>query len=101
ERRPEDPRAHPPEIDRELCGERARRELRERKTLDVVVLADPALALDEVALHVASEGDRSAEPQRAEPQEVPHEPAQRDRSQFGLIVHGTDDYARASMREGL
>src|SRR3954454_15244767 len=39
-----------------------------------------APVLDQVALHVADEGDRPAEPRRAEAQEVAHQAAQRARS---------------------
>ena len=70
---PSTPAAHPAEVDRELRGERARRELREREALDVVLLRDPAPSLDEVALHVPGERDRPAEAERPQAQEVHQE----------------------------
>ena len=64
---------------RELRGERAREGLRDREALEVLLLGDPAEALDEVALHVAGEGDRSAEAERPQAQEVPGDLRQRER----------------------
>src|SRR5207253_10499868 len=60
----------PSEVDRELRRERPRCELREGEPLDVVLPRDPAALVDEVALHVADERDRSAEPECAEADEV-------------------------------
>src|SRR5262249_49762536 len=67
---------HPAEIDRELRGERTRRELRQRQALEVVLLLDPAAPLDEVALHVARERDWPAEAEGPEREEVAGEVAQ-------------------------
>src|SRR5205085_10869983 len=77
---------------RELRGERSRRELREREPLDVVLLADPPLALDEVALHVTRERDRPAEPDGPELQEVTDEAAQRHRPELVRSLRHQDIY---------
>src|SRR5439155_10298979 len=70
QRRPGHAGAHPSEVDRELRRERPRRELREGEPLDVVLPRDPAALVDEVALHVADERDRSAEAECAEAEEI-------------------------------
>jgi hypothetical protein len=56
--------ADPPEVDRELRGERPWRELGESQALLVVLRRDPAPPLHEVALHVAAERDGATEPER-------------------------------------
>src|SRR5581483_1157773 len=74
----------PAEVDRELRRERARGELREREAFAVVGLGEPAPVLDEVAMHVADERDRSTEPGRAEAEEVEGEIAQREAGRYGF-----------------
>ena len=61
---PSAPPRSPAEVDRELRGERAGRELREREALACTPRREPAARLDEVALHVADERDRPAEARR-------------------------------------
>src|SRR5207247_4339375 len=73
EGRAQDAATHPAEVDGELGCERAGGKLREREPLLVVVRRDPATLVHEVALHVTRERDRSAEPQRAELEEVEDE----------------------------
>ena len=64
--------------------ERAGGKLREREPLLVVVWRDPPTLVHEIALHVASERDRSAEPQRAELEEVSDELPERGSGRHGL-----------------
>ncbi len=61
------------EIDRELGGKRARHQLRQRHALLVVTFGNPATPLDEVAVHVADQRDRSTEAPGAEREHVAHE----------------------------
>src|SRR5262249_21614392 len=70
QRRPEKPRAYPAEVHGQLGRQWTGRELREGKTLNVILLAYPAARLDEVALHVSREGDRPAEAKRPQAQKV-------------------------------
>ena len=58
------------EVEAELRGERARRELSESEADLVVLFRDPFAGLDEVAPHVADERDGTAESDRAELEEV-------------------------------
>jgi hypothetical protein len=76
QRRAKHARVDPAQVDRELRGERPRRELGEREPLLVVAFRDPAPALDEVALHVAGERDRPAESGGPQVEEVAHERAE-------------------------
>src|SRR5262249_59817361 len=75
--RAQQPAANPTEVDRELRGEWSGGELRQSEPVFVVLGFDPAALLDEVALHVAAERDRPAEPERPETEEVPEELRQR------------------------
>src|SRR5207249_1181512 len=88
QRRPGHAGAHPSEVDRELRRERPRRELREGEPLDVVLPRDPAALVDEVALHVADERDRSAEPECAEAEEVAEQLAEAARRPRGRQRRG-------------
>src|SRR6266545_3594917 len=67
QRRAERPATHPPEVDRKLCRERPRGQLRKRKTLVVLPRGDPAALFHQVLLHVSGQGNRPAEPQCAKP----------------------------------
>jgi hypothetical protein len=49
-----------------LGGERAGRELRQRKPLQVIFFAYPAAVFYEIRLHVSSQSDRSAEADRSQ-----------------------------------
>src|SRR6267143_1430735 len=77
ERRAKDAGANPPQVDGELRRERSRRQLRERQALDVILAGNPAASLDQVALHVSSEGDGPTKAESAEAQEVEEELPQR------------------------
>jgi hypothetical protein len=58
------------EVDGELGGQGAGGELGQGQAFFVVLLADPPALLDQVAVHVAGEGDRAAEPDGAQGEEV-------------------------------
>src|SRR5207249_11929672 len=75
--RADDPSGEEAEPHRELSSERAGHRLREREPLSVLVVVEPAPLLDQIAVHVADQRDRTAEPVGAELQEVAHEPTQR------------------------
>jgi len=75
---------NPAEVDGELGRERTRGELREREPLLVVVWRDPPTLVHDIALHVARERDRSAEPPRAELEEVENEIPERGAGRRGL-----------------
>jgi hypothetical protein len=66
------------EVDGELGGEGAGGELGEGQAFFVLFLADPAALFDQVAVHVAGEGDRAAESDRAQGQEVADQGPQPD-----------------------
>ncbi|MNL18395.1 hypothetical protein D3C87_1395380 [compost metagenome] len=64
---------HVSEVDRELGGERARRQLREGKPLLVVGIGNPLPRIDEIPVHIAGKRYRTAKSQGAQPQEVHHQ----------------------------
>jgi hypothetical protein len=66
------------EVDGELGGEGAGGELGERQAFFVLLLADPPALLDQVAVHVAGQGDRAAEPDGAQGEEVADQRPQPD-----------------------
>src|SRR5262249_62060645 len=80
---PEPAATRPAEVDRERGGEGPRRELRERGALLVILGRNPAPLLHGVALHVPAEGDRTAEADGAEPQEVAEQIGQRVCARLG------------------
>ena len=70
-------RAHPPQIDRELRGQRTRGELRERESLFVLPWRKPTPPLLEVASHTFDENHRPAEADCSQPEEVSEQATQR------------------------
>ena len=62
------------DLDRERAGER----LAHRDGLAHLFLGQPAALGDELALHLTDEGDRAAETEQPEPQEVSNEVANRN-----------------------
>src|SRR5207302_6300523 len=70
------------DLRREWSGHR----LSEGDAIEEVRRSEPPSALDEIPLHVADRRDRSAEPPRAQANEVPKQPGERRRSR--LLVLG-------------
>ena len=64
-------------INADLDSERPGERLTDRDRLSHLRLADPAAVVDQLALHLADEGDRSAKAEQAEAEEVEHEFAHR------------------------
>ena len=52
--------------------------MRQCEAVKVVLLAYPSPAVNQILLHMAGERDWSSKPYRAEPQEIPGKPRQRD-----------------------
>src|SRR5207248_7384445 len=71
--------ADPAEIFRQLRCERSGLQLRERKSLEVVLPGEPAAILYEIALHVSGERNGSAKAEGAESQEVQKQVSHRAR----------------------
>ena len=67
QRRAEDPVVHIPQIHRQLCRQWTGHELGEGKSFLVIRLDDPPALIDEVTMHVPSQGYRTAEAEGAEP----------------------------------
>src|SRR5947208_13992185 len=63
----------PSEVDRELRGERPRRELRKGQSFTVILLGNPLALLNEIAMHVTDQRDRAAETESAQAQRVQDE----------------------------
>src|SRR5207237_2359474 len=57
--------------------ERPRQRLAPRNAFPHLVLREPLLLSDQLALHLADEGDRTAEAEQPKPKEIPHEIADR------------------------
>ncbi len=70
----------------DLGGERAGHGLAERDAVEEVLAVEPAAPLDEVALHVADGGDRSAEAPGAKPEEVAQQRPQARRPGNGRLL---------------
>ena len=64
--------------DADLDGERPRERLTHGDPLAHLILGEPLLVADELALHLTDEGDRAAETEQPEPQEVSNEVANRN-----------------------
>ena len=73
---------HVPEIHRELRGQRTGHELRQRQSFLVVLVADPVALLDEIAIHVTDERDRTTKADAAELQEVARKLSERVKRSF-------------------
>jgi hypothetical protein len=59
-----------------LRGQRAGHGLAQSDAVEEVAAIDPAALFDQVALHVSDRGDRPAESDRAQLQEIPQYPAE-------------------------
>ena len=69
--------AHVAQINRQLRGQWAGRQLCQGESLDIIFTAHPSPFVDEVLLHVSGERNRAAESHRSQPQEVADELSQR------------------------
>jgi hypothetical protein len=76
---------------RELRRGRPGHRLREPEPLAVLGLGEPLALLDEIALHVPNERDRSTEPRGTEPKEVPNQTRQRPRPARGPLRTAPED----------
>jgi len=63
-------RAHVSEINRQLCGQRTGRKLRQRQSIEVLLLCYPTTPFDQVPLHVRRQRDRPAKSDGAKAQEI-------------------------------
>src|SRR5206468_9238917 len=61
-----------------LRRERTRHRLPERDPIQKLVPVEPSFPLDQIALHVSNGRDRPPEAEASKPEEIPHEPAERD-----------------------
>jgi hypothetical protein len=64
---------HITEVDGRLCSHRPRSQLGQGDTFLVVGFGNPAMALNQIAVHVADQGHRAAETEGAKAQEVQHQ----------------------------
>src|SRR6266545_4051600 len=76
--RPPEATANVRDPDADLDRERTRQRLAYRDALAHLVLGEPPLVADQLALHLADEGDGAAEAEEAEPEVVPDELADGD-----------------------
>src|SRR5262249_39697212 len=103
ERRAEHPRAHPSEIDRELCGQRPRSELRDRDPVLVFARRHPTAPLHQIALHEAHERDGTTPTEAPQREEIEQDRPQRGRGhgRTRWVDRGLRDVASRAERAGV
>jgi hypothetical protein len=74
--------------DADLDGERAGQRLADRDALTHLALRHPAAIADQLALHLADEGDGAAEAEQPEPQVVANEIPNRNATRIVMIHRG-------------
>jgi predicted Zn finger-like uncharacterized protein len=68
-----------------LCGQRSRRELRQREPIPVIFATNPSSGVHQVPLHEASQCDGTAEACCSEPEEVRVEPPASNRHDLAIV----------------